>query len=140
MGERTFCCATSDSTRRAPGFALILSWLAQKWQRRCQKLAPRKNCKQHLTNDSAAAELIHEITHGAPAVGPMNPPTPRLLLNGNELRGELDLDAKGEYGLRRWRRQICHNGGEDRLCDARLTYFEARLAYSDQGRMTSEQQ
>jgi hypothetical protein len=22
-----------------PGFALVLSWLAQKWQRRCQKLA-----------------------------------------------------------------------------------------------------
>src|SRR6266516_7863333 len=24
-----------------PGFALVLSWLAQKWQRRCQKLAPK---------------------------------------------------------------------------------------------------
>jgi hypothetical protein len=57
----------------APGFALVLSWLAQKWQRRCQKLAPRrsKNSEQHLTKeqqkaclDSAAAELIHEITHG----------------------------------------------------------------------------
>src|SRR5437016_8236260 len=55
-----------------PGFALVLSWLAQKWQRRCQKLAPRssKNPERHLTKqqqkaclDSAAAELIHEITH-----------------------------------------------------------------------------
>jgi len=24
-----------------PGFALVLSWLAQKWNRRCHKLAPR---------------------------------------------------------------------------------------------------
>jgi hypothetical protein len=56
-----------------PGFALVVSWLAQKWQRRCQKVAPRsgKNPAQHLTKeqqkaclDSAAAELIHEITHG----------------------------------------------------------------------------
>jgi hypothetical protein len=57
-----------------PCFALVLSWLAQKSQRRCQKLAPKssKKSKQHLTKeqqkaclDSAAAELIHEITHGA---------------------------------------------------------------------------
>jgi hypothetical protein len=27
----------------APGFALVLSWLAQKWLRRCHKLAPRGN-------------------------------------------------------------------------------------------------
>jgi hypothetical protein len=56
-----------------PGFALVLSWLAQKWQRRCHKLAPRgsKNPAQELTEeqqkaclDSAAAELIREITHG----------------------------------------------------------------------------
>jgi hypothetical protein len=56
-----------------PGFVLVVSWLAQKWQRRCQKLAPRrsKNPAQHLTKeqqraylDSAAAELVHEITHG----------------------------------------------------------------------------
>ena len=56
-----------------PGFALVVSWLAQKWQRRCHKLAPRrsKNPAQHLTKeqqkaclDSAAAELIYEITHG----------------------------------------------------------------------------
>src|SRR6516165_11351357 len=49
-----------------PGFALVVSWLAQKWQRRCRKLAPRrsKNPTQHLTKeqqkgclDSAAAEL-----------------------------------------------------------------------------------
>jgi hypothetical protein len=57
----------------APGFALVVSWLAQKWQRKCQKLAPlgSKNPEQHLTKeqqktclDSAAAELIREITHG----------------------------------------------------------------------------
>jgi len=56
-----------------PGFALVLSWLAQKWQRRCHKLVPRgsKNPEQYLTKeqqkaclDSAAAELIHEIKHG----------------------------------------------------------------------------
>jgi hypothetical protein len=56
-----------------PGFTLVLSWLAQKWQRRCHKLAPRgsKNPAQDLTEeqqkaclDSAAAELIREITHG----------------------------------------------------------------------------
>jgi hypothetical protein len=55
-----------------PGFALVLSWLAQKWNRRCHKLAPRgsKNPAQYLTKeqqkaclDSAAAELIREITH-----------------------------------------------------------------------------
>jgi hypothetical protein len=57
----------------APGLALVVSWLAQKWQRRCQKLTPRrsKNPAQHLTKeqqkaclDSAAAKLVHEITHG----------------------------------------------------------------------------
>jgi hypothetical protein len=53
-----------------PGFALVLSWLAQKWQRRCQKLASRKNPEQHLSKeqqkaclDAAAAELVREITH-----------------------------------------------------------------------------
>ena len=55
------------------GFTLVLSWLAQKWQRRCHKLVPRgsKNPEQYLTKeqqkaclDSAAAELIYEITHG----------------------------------------------------------------------------
>src|SRR6516164_2152341 len=54
-----------------PGFTLVLSWLAQKWQRRCHKLIPRgsKNPEQYLTKeqqkaclDSAAAELIREIT------------------------------------------------------------------------------
>ena len=53
-----------------PGFALVLSWLAQKWNRRCHELAPRssKNPEQYLTKeqqkaclDSAAAELIREI-------------------------------------------------------------------------------
>jgi hypothetical protein len=56
-----------------PGFALVVSWLVQKWQRRCQKLVPHrsKSPTQHLTKeqqkaclDSAAAELIREITHG----------------------------------------------------------------------------
>lgn len=56
-----------------PGLALVVSWLAQKWNRRCQLLAPlrTKNPTQHLTKeqqkaslDSAAAELVHEITHG----------------------------------------------------------------------------
>jgi hypothetical protein len=54
-----------------PGFTLVLSWLAQKWHRRCRKLAPRgkKSREQYLTKeqkkaclDSAAAELIREIT------------------------------------------------------------------------------
>jgi hypothetical protein len=37
----------------APGFALVLSWLSQKWQRRCQKLAPKRSKKseQHLTKE-----------------------------------------------------------------------------------------
>jgi hypothetical protein len=56
-----------------PGFALVLSWLSQKWNQRCQKLAPlgSKNPQQHLTKeqqraclDAAANELIREITHG----------------------------------------------------------------------------
>jgi hypothetical protein len=55
-----------------PGFALVVSWLSQKWQQKCQKLAPRgsKNPAQHITKeqqkaclDSAAAELIREMTH-----------------------------------------------------------------------------
>ena len=55
-----------------PGFALVVSWLSQKWHQKCQKLAPRRSKypAQHLTNeqqkaclDSAAAELIREITH-----------------------------------------------------------------------------
>ena len=58
-----------------PGFTLVLSWLAQKWLRKCHKLAPRgnKNPEQYLTNeqqkaclDSAAAELIREITQQQP--------------------------------------------------------------------------
>jgi hypothetical protein len=55
-----------------PGFVLVLSWLSQKWLGKCHKLAPRgnKNPDQYLTReqqksclDSAAAELIREITH-----------------------------------------------------------------------------
>jgi hypothetical protein len=54
-----------------PGFTLVLSWLAQKWLRKCHKPAPRgtKNPNRYLTKeqqkaylDSAAAELIREIT------------------------------------------------------------------------------
>jgi hypothetical protein len=58
-----------------PGFTLVLSWLAQKWLRRCSKLVSRssKNPEQYLTKeqqkaclDSAAAELIREITQRPP--------------------------------------------------------------------------
>ena len=58
-----------------PGFTLVLSWLAQKWQQKCHRLAPRgsKNPHQHLTKeqqeaclDSAAAELIREIRQRRP--------------------------------------------------------------------------
>jgi hypothetical protein len=58
-----------------PGFTLVVSWLAQKWQRKCLKLAPRgkKNPIQYLTTEqqkacleSAAAELIREITQQQP--------------------------------------------------------------------------
>ena len=58
-----------------PGFTLVLSWLAQKWLRKCHQLAPRgsKNPEQYLTKeqqkaclDSAAAELIREITQQRP--------------------------------------------------------------------------
>jgi hypothetical protein len=58
-----------------PGFALVLSWLAQKWHRRCLKLAPggSKNPQEYLTKkqqeaclDSAAAELIREIKQRRP--------------------------------------------------------------------------
>ncbi len=53
------------------GFALVLSWLAQKWNQRCRKLAGSKNPEQYLTKkqqkaclEMAAAELIREITQG----------------------------------------------------------------------------
>ena len=58
-----------------PGFTLVLSWLAQKWHQKCQKLAPRvsKNPEQYLTKeqqkiclDSAAVELIREIAQRRP--------------------------------------------------------------------------
>src|SRR5262249_47049168 len=58
-----------------PGVALVLSWRAGKWHQRCQRLAPRgsKNPEQYLTKEqqeacleSAAAELIREITQGRP--------------------------------------------------------------------------
>jgi hypothetical protein len=34
-----------------PGFTLILSWLSQKWNRKCLKLAPGKNPQQYLTKE-----------------------------------------------------------------------------------------
>ena len=54
------------------GFALVLSWLAQKWNQRCRKLAfGSKNPEQYPTKEQqkaclemAAAELIREITQG----------------------------------------------------------------------------
>jgi hypothetical protein len=53
------------------GFALVLSWLAQKWNQRCSKLTGSKNPEQYLTKkqqkaclEMAAAELIREITQG----------------------------------------------------------------------------
>ena len=57
------------------GFMLVVSWLAQKWRQRCHAIAPRglKDPEQYLTKeqqkaclDSAAAELIREITHRRP--------------------------------------------------------------------------
>jgi hypothetical protein len=59
-----------------PGFTLVLSWLAQKWRRRCHMLAAphgHKNPEQYLTKeqqkaclDSAAAELSREIMQQRP--------------------------------------------------------------------------
>src|SRR5262245_29123262 len=58
-----------------PGFTLVLSWLAQKWHQKCQKLAPpgRKNPERYLTKeqqkkclDSAAVELTREIAQRRP--------------------------------------------------------------------------
>jgi len=58
-----------------PGLALVLSWLAQKWLQKCHKLSPRgnKNPERYLTKeqqkaclDSAAAELVREITQQRP--------------------------------------------------------------------------
>ena len=57
-----------------PGFTLVLSWLAQKWQQRCHRVARRRgNPERYLTKeqqkaclDSAAVELIREITQERP--------------------------------------------------------------------------
>ena len=53
------------------GFALVLSWLAQKWNQRCRTLTGNKNPGQYPTKEQqkaclemAAAELIREITQG----------------------------------------------------------------------------
>ena len=59
----------------SPGFTLVLFWLTQKWQQRCHSLTHRRtnNPEQYLTKeqqkaclDSAAAELIREITQQRP--------------------------------------------------------------------------
>ena len=42
-----------------PGFALVLSWLAQKWHRQYLTKEQQEACLE-----SAAAELIREITQG----------------------------------------------------------------------------
>ena len=64
-----------SETLDRPGFTLVLSWLAQKWLQKCRKLAPHsnKNPEQYLTKeqqkaclDSAAAELLREITQQRP--------------------------------------------------------------------------
>jgi hypothetical protein len=52
-----------------PGFMLVLSWLSQKWQQRCQKIASRGGLtkeQQKACLDSAAAELIREIMQRRP--------------------------------------------------------------------------
>ena len=48
-----------SETLDRPGFTLVLSWLAQKWLRKCQKLAPRanKNPEQYLTKEQQKACL-----------------------------------------------------------------------------------
>ena len=51
----------------ASGFTLVLSWLAQKWNQRCRKLAGSKSPtkeQQKACLEMAAAELIREITQG----------------------------------------------------------------------------
>jgi hypothetical protein len=59
----------------SPGFTLVLFWLTQKWQQRCRRLAHRRSAhpEQYLTKeqqkaslDSAAVELIREITQQPP--------------------------------------------------------------------------
>ena len=74
-GEQVPAESLVPDAKDAPGFTLVLSWLAQKWQRRCHKLVPRgsKNPEQYLTKEqqeacleSAAAELIREVTQGRP--------------------------------------------------------------------------
>ena len=46
------------------GFALVLSWLAQKWNRRCHNLQYLTKEQQKACLEMAAAELIREITQG----------------------------------------------------------------------------
>ena len=54
----------------SPGYTLVLSWLSQKWLKKCQKLAPTviKDVDLHLPKDQrklcldwAADDLIREI-------------------------------------------------------------------------------
>jgi hypothetical protein len=55
----------------SPGYTLVLSWLSQKWLKKCQKFAPTviKDVDLHLPKDQqklcldwATDELIREIT------------------------------------------------------------------------------
>ena len=69
-GEQVPAESLVPDAKDAPGFTLVLSWLAQKWHQRCLKLAcgvsyPTKE-QQQACLDSAAAELIREITQRGP--------------------------------------------------------------------------
>ena len=59
------------ATWHSPGYTLVLSWLAQKWLKNCQKFAPTvlKDVDLHLPKDQrklcldwAADELTRQIT------------------------------------------------------------------------------
>jgi hypothetical protein len=39
-----------------PGFALVVSWLSQKWQRRCQRLALRRSKNPSAASDQRATK------------------------------------------------------------------------------------
>ena len=50
-----------------PGFTLVLSWLAQKWQRRCHKLVPRasKNPEQQTIRDNVVIGSLDHLCSAA---------------------------------------------------------------------------
>jgi hypothetical protein len=41
-----------------PGFTLVLSWLAQKWQQKCRKLAPRGQAEHGGNRTARAGRLL----------------------------------------------------------------------------------